>query len=178
MPTLQDYWKIPFRGFVPGGLNDQKDNPALPKITNPDDAPIMEDAVVDHDAVINEADPEVEVKALPVVIVDDESHIIGNIRRYFHAFQVQVGAVETVQVLGVDPSRTRILIRNVGPGSVFIGDTESVRDSGYSLFQITSQAPLELVTTEEVWMFQEASQSSNAVVHILVEFDKKGYTSK
>lgn len=170
--TLQDYWKIPFRGLVPGGLNDQKDNPALPRITDIPDAPVMVDAELETNgkSVLAIAEPPA---ALPVVIVDDESHIIGSVRRYFHAMQIQVGSVQTVQLLGVDTSRRRVLFRNVGPGSVFIGDTESVGRSGYSLFQSTSEPPLELITTEEIWALQETGQASNAVVHILVEFDKQ-----
>jgi hypothetical protein len=150
--TLQDYWNIPFRGLVPGGLNDQKDNPALPKITNPQDAPVMEDDELKDSLLLTEE--------------------ITCVRRCFYAFQIQVGAVETVQVLGQDTFRHRTLIRNVGPGSVFLGATESIGATGFSLFQSTNQPPLELATTEEVWALQEASQSSNAILHIFVEFDK------
>lgn len=148
-PTLQDYWKIPFRGFVPGGLS----NSALPKITELDDAPVME-----------ESEPESDVRLLVVK---------NDIRVYFHAFQIQVGDVETEQVLGNDICRRRALIRNVGPGTVFIGATESIGRTGYGLAQITTQAPLEVVTTEEMWALQETGQSGTAVLHILVEFDKR-----
>lgn len=152
--TLQDYWNIPFRGLVPGGLNDQKDSPSLPRITNPPDATVMEDA-------------EVEPPAFPIY-EKPESFV----RRYFQTFQIQVGSVETVQILGQDTFRHRAIIRNVGPGSVFLGATESVGRSGYSLMQSTTEPPFIIETTEEVWALQETGQSSNAIVHILVEFDK------
>jgi hypothetical protein len=168
--TLQDLWNIPFRGLVPGGLNDQKDNPALPKNTQTPDPPVMVDAELEcPDSSLTVIE---EPLAIPVIITDDMSHIVGTVRRYFHAFQIQVGAVQTVQLLGQDTSRRRALIRNVGPGSVFLGGTESVGRSGYSLFQTTVDPPLEVITTEEIWALQDVGQSSTATVHILVEFDK------
>lgn len=169
--TLQDYWKIPFRGFVPGGLNDQKDNPALPKLTEPDDASVMVDAeteCVSTNGVVEDSYP-----TIPVIICDDVSHIVGEVRRYFHTLQVQVGSVETVQLLGVDTARRRAIIKNVGPGSIIIGATESVRGTGYTLAVNTIDPPLEIITTEEVWILQETGQSSNAIVHVFVEFDKQ-----
>lgn len=157
-PTLQDYWKIPFRGFVPGGLG----NEALPELVEPSDAPVMEDS---------------EVAGPPPISAIDIAALLGKLsserRRYFHTFQIQVGEVETVQILGEDNTRHRAIIRNVGPGDVFLGNTESVGRTGYSLAQSTNEAPFIIETTEAVWAIQEEGQSSNAVVHVLVEFDKQ-----
>lgn len=164
--TLQDYWNIAYRGFVPAGLNTSASSGA-PVIQNAEhDAEPIEDDV----QYVTDDPPTPEISAVPVIVLDDRKY--QHTQRFFRAYQVQVGAVGTTQIVHADPCRQMIRLVNAGPGRVFLGDTESVGVSGH-VMPASESVTKELVTTRKVWAQQETGQTGPAIVHIIVEYEKE-----
>lgn len=172
-PTYQDAWNAAYRGLVPGGLNSSATSGA-PVITDVGPDPLPFDETDDEEDVVpaDAEPPPITKPPVPVVLIDDLTVTRGNTEQYFRAYQIQVGAIESVVIAARDSSRTRLRIINMGPGDVFIGDTESVADGGY-LLPTSELSTFDLNTTRQVWAHQETEQVSTAILSVIVEYTKE-----
>lgn len=165
--TYQDYWNAAYRGLLPGGLNQKGDSSAPVLPDGGDDAEPFSETPVSF------VEPE-EVKrpdAVPVVIFDDLTRVAGSVEKYFRTYTIAIPAVGTTRIVNRDPRRTKVVISNMGPNTIFIGDTESTGVTGFQLSGIF----LTLETTREIWAIQNdtPAPSGPAIVNVLVEYDKE-----
>jgi hypothetical protein len=174
--SYYDYWNAAYRGFLPGGLNANKEPaPALPE-GGDGDAPPFDEA---EQYITEPATPE-KVDAQPVVIMDDYSRVAGSVEQYFHTYQVNVGSVSPVMLADHDPRRTRILLFNVGEASdIYVGSNESVDTAtGFRVIandplQLSIEARLEMKSTRPVWAIAATGGATATTVHVLVEYEKE-----
>lgn len=164
--TLQDYWNIAYRGFLPAGMNRNGESgaPSLPN-GGPDAEPFSETP-----KTVVEVDEPADIRTTPVALIAD--HTRDRTQTFFRAYQVAVGPTGTTQIVNADPRRRRVVFVNAGPGRIYLGDTESVGLTGYVMpaSEITDK---ELITTRRVWAQQESGQASAAIVHVIVEYEKE-----
>lgn len=169
--SYYDYWNAAYRGFFPAGLNASKDNtgPSLPEGGDGGPEPFDETP----QTVAEPYEPPV-IEAKPVVIIDNFSRVKGSVEKYFHAYQVSVGDIGTTLMVNRDPSRTKVVLVNMGDGEpvpagdIFIGETESVGTTG---FLMRAGFEMELKTTRQVWA--QAATGVTATVYVLVEYEKE-----
>ncbi|MGE3429263.1 MAG: hypothetical protein AB7I44_21150 [Hyphomicrobiaceae bacterium] len=172
--TYQDVWNAAYRGLVPHGMNAYPKNgggaPALPD-GGPDAEPFSETEPDNFEPEIPEP-----IETQPVVIIDDLSRVRGSSELHFHSYQVQVGPVGTTLVVNKDVTRTRVVLLNIGPGVIYLGSTESVGTSGAVLLPSATSGVVherEIFTTQEIWAMQGSGESSNAILHVIVEYTKE-----
>lgn len=174
-PTYQDAWNAAYRGLVPHGMNARKDMPGAGAPVLPNGGP---DAEPFSETAVNVVEPDIDddYKTTPVVIIDDLTRVKGLSDNYFQTYQVQVGAVGTTQIVNKDPSRTRVVLMNMGPGNVYLGATESVGYGGSVILASGSDGIVHervINTTQEIWAQQVGGQSGTAILHITCEYVKE-----
>jgi hypothetical protein len=167
-PTYQDFWNAAYRGLVPGGIQTNNDSTA-PAIS--DSGVGTEAAPLDEkEQYVDEPEPDPPSTILPVIIVDDKSRVAGSVEKFIRTYTVTLNAVTPQLALAREPSRTRVVLINNGPGIAYLGHNESVGISG---FPLPINTTLTLTTTRELWILQQSGQVSLGVVAILVEYDKE-----
>lgn len=168
--VVQSYWNAAYRGFVPGGLNNV---PPVADDIGPDPVPFDQDeeSFIEADADVKIAQP---IAPVPVIITDDLSHTIKRVEKYLIASTENVPIIGANSIAPRDPFRTQLILQNIGPGVVVLGQDESIGTAGY---QLAVNAVLVLGTTREVWAQQLPSATQIAQICVIQEYDKDTFTS-
>lgn len=148
--TLYKHWTAPYRGLVPHGVR-------LPSPKRGVDMQFSDPETFDEAS----EDPEKPLEP------DEYESFIQN---YFLSFSRNVGANPEL-IVGHQNERIDVTIYNSGPGAIYVGQNENVRDDGMVL-PVNSDR-LTLVTQREIWIMQEPAQAGPARVSLLVQYIKE-----
>lgn len=165
MRTIADYWLAAYRGSEPHGIR----KPAPDASPLDDEPPTFTDAdIIDIGADVEKPDYK-QMVPIPVVIMGDVGAVQRRSETYFIGYQELIGAVQPQLAISRELARITVRISNNGPGTVYLGHTESVGATGYPL--VLNEA-ITLTATRDMWLIQQSGQVGPANVGVLVEYDK------
>ena len=169
--NAMDYWNAAFRGLSPGGWQQ---NP--PVATDMGDVPPFAEDVEDYIPADAPVALQQNVAPMPVVLVDDLTHTRKRVEKFLITMTQQINSLAPSLIVPRNPFRTQVVLNNIGPGIVYIGNDESLtvnpQSGATNGFAMAINSVLVLGTTREIWAIQQTAQATTGFVSIAMEYDK------
>lgn len=177
--SIYESWNAAYRGFVPHGINPggvpgSRGRYPSPSDNSPDQntepLPFDED---DPELIPADAVPKAyqDIVPIPIVLMDDYSVEKPSSGNFCIFYTENVQSVSTQRIVVPQRNRTRVMLQNAGPGTVWIAQDESVGRTGFPLAAAMT-APLSISTTREIWAIQQTAQATNAFVSIILQYSR------